>query len=832
MPPKRAQRLSPREQQRFSHAPRPAHAGGGSRSPPSPSSGRPVTRCGVCVPPPVSCVPALALLRNSLSRIVLPTAAGAFRGLAAFSEPQPRVNAEPAQGEGKAGRSRRPDGAPAHLKDGQQLVKMAARPQEPWRPWRGETSAPEREEPGGCVGRQLGEPGKFAYAALCAVSLASLFPEQEESSFRTGFVESLVQWLELPEAVLPAMMAFARGLGGEGTETFVQILLKDPALKDDAGIITRDLVAFSLKDGSYDARARVLLSHVTWLLRIPLATLEASEERLLECLKEEKEEESETAEASRKRKEKKKRLKRYLLIGLATVGGGTVIGLTGGLAAPLVAAGAATVIGSAGAAALGSTAGIAVMASLFGAAGAGLTGYKMKKRVGAIEEFEFLSLTEGKQLHVMVAITGWLSTGKYGSFSAPWSNLLQSREQYCLAWESKYLLELGSALDSLLNGLVNMVAQEALKYTVLAGVVAALTWPASLLTVASVIDNPWGVCLHRSAEVGKHLAQILLRRQQGKRPVSLIGFSLGARVVYFCLQEMAREEEMPPRTVAKRAPVCASLQETLFFQDHLTLGGAGRGAPLFSDCRGIIEDVVLLGAPVEGDAKCWKPLTKVVSGKIINGYCRSVALGGRLAGGGGATKNDQNPDQGFLCNPRFRHICQCRGDWLLSFVYRTSSAQLNVAGLQPVGLDDRRMVNVDLSSVVSGHLDYMKQMDTILKAVGVKTRECRLEEQGALAALSVEAKESPGVKPHSHTQEEQSMLGGEENGDDHWAWEPVSSPGSCPQAESEQRSVSGAERSQTPPGQEDSVATSSSHSPESSGTTGHHVCSASAPVLR
>lgn len=50
------------------------------------------------------------------------------------------------------------------------------------------------------------------------------------------------------------------------------------------------------------------------------------------------------------------------------------VGLTGGLAAPLVAAGAATIIGSAGAAALGSAAGIAVMASLFGAAGAGLTG--------------------------------------------------------------------------------------------------------------------------------------------------------------------------------------------------------------------------------------------------------------------------------------------------------------------------------------------------------------------------------------------------------------------------------------------------------------------------
>uniref|UniRef100_A0A8C8YR18 Transmembrane and coiled-coil domains 4 n=1 Tax=Prolemur simus TaxID=1328070 RepID=A0A8C8YR18_PROSS len=534
-----------------------------------------------------------------------------------------------------------------------------------WQAQRPQVAKPaSEEEPHPPTGQELTEANRFAYAALCGISLSQLFPEPEHSSFCAEFVGGLVKWLQLSEAVLPTMTAFAGGLGGEGTDVFAQILLKDPILKDNALVITQDLLSFSLQDGRYDARARVLICHMNSLLQVPLEELDFLEETFLESLKETKEEESEMAEASRKKKENRRKWKRCLLIGLATVGGGTLIGVTGGLAAPLVAAGAATIIGSAGAAALGSTAGIAVMTSLFSAAGAGLTGYKMKKRVGAIEEFTFLPLTEGRQLHITIAITGWLASGKYRTFSAPWAALARSREQYCLAWEAKYLMELGNALETILSGLANMVAQEALKYTALSGIVAALTWPASLLTVANVIDNPWGVCLHRSAEVGKHLAHILLSRQQGRRPVTLIGFSLGARVIYFCLQEMAQEK----------------------------------------DCQGIIEDVVLLGAPVEGEAKHWEPFRKVVSGRIINGYCR--------------------------------------GDWLLSFVYRTSSVQLRVAGLQPVLLQDRRVENVDLSSVVSGHLDYAKQMDAILKAVGIRTKP-GWDEKGLLLAPGSLSREEP-----------------------------------------------------------------------------------------
>ncbi|XP_061656692.1 transmembrane and coiled-coil domain-containing protein 4 isoform X2 [Syngnathoides biaculeatus] len=493
----------------------------------------------------------------------------------------------------------------------------------------------------GIISRQMSEEGRFAYAAVCGVSLGQLFTGDENSAFREQYLQGLVRWLDLDESVMPVMGAFLSGLGFEGSDTFLSILQAEQIMATGALPIIQDLVSFSVKDGHYDARARVLIRHVSCLLRISPQELEKFEETLGESLREGKEE-SEEETSQRRRREKGRKLRRYLLIGLATVGGGTLIGVTGGLAAPLMAAGAGAVLGAGGAAALGSATGIAIMASLFGAAGAGLTGYKMNKCIGAIEEFEFLPLSSGKHLHLTITVTGWLCTG---SFQAPWCSLGECGEQYCLVWESRFLRDLSSAMTSLLDGLVSMMAQEALKYTVLSGIVTALTWPASLLAAASVIDNPWCVCLNRSAEVGKHLAQVLRSRQQGKRPVSLIGFSLGARVIYFCLQELAKDQ----------------------------------------GSEGVVEDVVLLGAPVDGSEKAWERMIRVVAGKIVNGYCR--------------------------------------GDWLLGFLYRSSAAQLCVAGLQPISIRDRRLINVDLSSVVKGHLDYMRQMDTILVAVGIPTKE-------------------------------------------------------------------------------------------------------------
>lgn len=143
------------------------------------------------------------------------------------------------------------------------------------------------------TGRDLSEASRFSCAALCAVSLSRLFPEAEHSSFRTEWVAGLVKWLDLSETVLPTLTAFASGLGGEDTDSFTQVLLKDPVVEKDPVVLTQDLLSFSLKDGYYDARARALVRHVSSSFPVSSEELHLLEETFLESLKESREEESE-----------------------------------------------------------------------------------------------------------------------------------------------------------------------------------------------------------------------------------------------------------------------------------------------------------------------------------------------------------------------------------------------------------------------------------------------------------------------------------------------------------------------------------------------------------
>ncbi|XP_034946233.1 transmembrane and coiled-coil domain-containing protein 4-like isoform X2 [Chelonus insularis] len=503
----------------------------------------------------------------------------------------------------------------------------------------------------------ISDSGVYSFLSICAICLPQLFPSEWNAEFNRNYIKKLCQYLGANKRIESVMLVFVEGNSSHECNPYIELLLQEKTFSQKAIVIIQHAVLFAVQNGEYDARQRVLARRLAELFKVPFDLIELYEHSLVNLLSKETECRTEEEKKETERRDKIRRIKRYASVGIATIAGGTLIGLTGGLAAPFIGVGVGTILGGASAAALTSTAGVAIIGSVFGVAGAGLTGYKMNKRVGQLEEFCFEPLSKysvtDQQLHIAIAVTGWLNNEDSDSITKPWRFLAISREQYALRYETKYLIELGQALEYILSIAISFATQEALKYTVLSGLMSAIAWPTALLSMSSVIDNPWSVCCRRSSEVGKHLAHVLLSRQHGKRPVTLIGYSLGARVIFYCLRELSE---------------------------------LGRS-------QGIIQDAIMLGAPVTNKQKQWEKCTKVVAGKIINGYCPS--------------------------------------DWLLKFLYRTLSMTSGVAGLMPI--DCPRVKNIDLGSVISGHIEYSNKLLEIIEFVGVKTRSINaLDDKGVL----------------------------------------------------------------------------------------------------
>lgn len=157
-----------------------------------------------------------------------------------------------------------------------------------------------------------------------------------------------------------------------------------------------------------------------------------------------------------------------------------------------------------------------------------------------------------------------------------------------------------------------------------------------LLKAAKLLDNPFANAMRMARKTGLVLASTLLARAHGERPITLVGFSLGGKVVWECCRELSRK------------------------------GGYG-----------IIENVVIIGAPVPADEDDWREVRSVVSGRVVNVYSEK--------------------------------------DWILGFLYRSANLQLGVAGLQEVGLYG--VENVNVAERVSGHLKYRFEVPFILREV-------------------------------------------------------------------------------------------------------------------
>ena len=421
-------------------------------------------------------------------------------------------------------------------------------------------------------------------------------------------------------------------------------------------LVLHSMLLLMLSLEHYNAASRVLLLYLTSSLKLGLKHLREDEEATAQGLLKAAKQITADEEALKKKKLEGQEAHKWR-VRLATAAGAAVVGVSGGLAAPMIAAGVGTVMGGLGLEAtaaagyLGSVAGSTyLVGGLFGAYGGRMTGDMMQELSAEVEDFAFLPVhgdrkdhgesveaaTENRRLRVVIAISGWLLEKE--EVVTPWKVLKPSAEVFALRFELEALMNLGQSIDTMISSAAYGYAQSAMiKQTVFAELMSAM-WPVALVKVARVVDNPFTLAKTRADKAGKVLAEALISRTQGERPVTLIGYSLGARVIWSCLIALAEKKAF-----------------------------------------GLVESAVLMGSPIPSDVNTWRKMRTAVSGRLVNVYSEN--------------------------------------DYLLAFLYRTSSLQYGVAGLLPIsGLYD--VENVDVSATVSGHLRYRYLVGSILQKIG------------------------------------------------------------------------------------------------------------------
>ncbi|POS77761.1 YSIRK family gram-positive signal peptide [Diaporthe helianthi] len=429
---------------------------------------------------------------------------------------------------------------------------------------------------------------------------------------------------------------------------------------EDRKEVVSAVLILLLSTGKYTAYARTFITYLTSALELPLSFLTDEEKEIAKTMIEasaeaekSKKDGAMSAEAEAQKRKQQGQVGRFWKVGLASVAGAAIIGVTGGLAAPVVAGAIGGLMGSVGLGGLASFLGIfwmngALVGTLFGAFGARMTGEMADKYAREVEDFRFLPLKDEwgsefrkddkdvRRLRVSIGINGWLLSED--EVTKPWRALGDETEAFALRYEMNSLLELGHALqDTVASYAWSVLKIEILKRTVLATLWAAL-WPIQILKLAAGVDNPFNLAKNRSEKAGRILADALINKIQGERPVTLIGYSLGARVIYVCLKTLAERRAF-----------------------------------------GLVDTVVFIGAPTPSNRDEWQLIRSVVTGKLFNVYSEN--------------------------------------DYILAFLYRATSIQLGIAGLQAVE-DIEGVENLNLTEDVKGHLRYPGLIAQILTKCG------------------------------------------------------------------------------------------------------------------
>lgn len=346
-----------------------------------------------------------------------------------------------------------------------------------------------------------------------------------------------------------------------------------------------DLFLLLLQNSSYDSRSRTLLMRFAAALDISDLEICEFERRVTDSLDMEQSTEDQVWDEQKHMKDRRKRTRRKKMayIGLAMVGGSLVLGLSGGLLAPVIGAGIAAGLSTAGITGatgfLTGVGGTTVVAVSSTAIGANIGARGMNKRMGSVRTFEFKPLHNNRRVNLIISVSGWI-IGHEDDVRLPFSTVDPVEgDLYSLYWEPEMLESMGQTIGIVASEVFTQTLQQVLGATILTAFMTAIQWPMALSKLGYIIDNPWNVSLDRAWSAGFILADTLMTRNLGERPVTLVGFSLGAAVIFSCLIELCKRKAL-----------------------------------------GLVENVFIFGTPVVRKKEQLVMARSVVSGRFVSGY--------------------------------------------------------------------------------------------------------------------------------------------------------------------------------------------------------------------
>ncbi|KAG7294266.1 hypothetical protein NEMBOFW57_004336 [Staphylotrichum longicolle] len=439
-------------------------------------------------------------------------------------------------------------------------------------------------------------------------------------------------------------------------------------------LILHALFLLLLSIENYGGYTRVLLLNIASSLQLPLRILAEDEARVGGALAQITKDIP--PELLTQKKEDGKPSRRWKA-GQAGTGGAVGAGIPSSVVAALQAARIGSVFGITGipgAAAAGLlgilTENPLAVGSMFGIYGARNSGKMMEHYLKDVGDFAFIPLRgsldshseiskiapESRRLRVVLGISGWLTNRD--DHGGNWQCLGDEGEVYAVQWELDALSKLGNSFDTL---------------------VRSAAWSMAKKEITARTSEPRSRSLKHSALNANQHGPVFSNLADGRWPASLLKIS---KIIDNTWNNgMVRADKLG----AVLADVIMSKAQG---ERGVSLIGYSLGARAIYACLmslaekrafGLVENAVLMGTPAPSQAMAWCAMKSVVSGRLVNVYSEN--------------------------------------DYILGFLYRTSSIEFGLAGLQRVtGVDG--IESVDVTAKVSVHLRYQYLVGSILQHIG------------------------------------------------------------------------------------------------------------------